>query len=244
MRLINLCLLVSFVILGIIVNLANAQIMGWEAENFLSKDGDEIQVLTPPFDTADSAGNNYIISESSGGAFVGVPNGPVANFNFSGAWFKYKFNVRTTGDWYFWGRAIAPAGADNSFLWHFDAADADIKPEEGPVWDFNEAGNFPLGGEKVAGSDPDRDDKSWIWFRLFARDELQNQGASYDNPVPRKLTAGSHTFHLVHREDGAFLDWIFATMDKTFDANKTSPPEPSEDVELQGKLTTTWGQIK
>lgn len=241
MRFVNFCLLVSFVILSIVANPVDAGTISWEAEISKGEKG-LIEVLKAPFRTTDSNGVDYEISEASGGKFVGVPNGPG---NFSSSWLKYMFNVPAEGDWYFWARGIAPTGADNSFLWGLDIADADAaapddnNPEHN-IWDLHEQGNFPLGGEA---NDPNRDDKVWVWFRLSSRSgPFPGGGAVYDNPPPMPLTAGNHTLHLIHREDGVFIDWFFATTDKAFDANKTAP-EPKA-VKSRGKLAATWGRLK
>jgi hypothetical protein len=242
MRTITLSL-VSFAILSLVVYQATAQEIGWEAENFNAKNGEILEVLNPPFDTTDSDGNAYTISEASGGAFVGSANGGPGNDQ--GSWLKYEFNVPLGGDWYFWFRVIAPTGADNSFYWFFDGADADAVSadnENTNIQDFNESGNFPFG----EGNEGDR--TQWAWFRLSSRTGPFEPfpGISYEDPTPLPLTAGSHTLHLIHREDGAHMDWIYATMDAGYDANQT-PPDITllgTAVELQGKITTTWGNLK
>jgi hypothetical protein len=252
--------LVSFVILSIVAYQADAQTMSWQAEDFAATnqgDGDGIQILEPPLDTADSDGNTYQIAEASGGKFIGTPNGGAGN---AAAWVKYEFNVPQGGDWYFWGRVIATTTGDDSFYWGIDIADADAEANADTeiidVWDFNELCNCPL-GDCVFPQPPD-----WLWFRLSARGNPANgpfpangigcdpdpQGIDYENPIPLSLTAGTHTLHIIGREDGTFLDWIYATMDAAFDANENPPliTDIANDtaVELQGKLTTTWGQLK
>jgi hypothetical protein len=196
--------------------------------------------LKPPFDTATSDGVAYQITEASGGAFIGNPNGGADNDN---SWVKYEFNVSKGGDWYFWGRAIATSTADDSVFWMTDGADADAVSADNDktnIWDFYEYDNFPLGPDTLFPT-------KWVWFRLSARAAgpfpvgPNGDGIDYNNPIPLTLTAGKHTFHIINRESGTFLDVIFATMDKAFDANTTSPETA---VEPQSKLTTTWGQLK
>jgi hypothetical protein len=213
--------------------------VGWEVENFNAKNGGVLEVLNPPFDTTDSDGNAYTISEASGGAFVGSANGGPGNDQ--GSWLKYEFNVPLGGDWYFWFRVIAPTGADNSFYWFFDGADADAVSadnENTNIQDFNESGNFPFG----EGNEGDR--TQWAWFRLSSRTGPFEPfpGISYEDPTPLPLTAGGHSLHLIHREDGAYMDRIYATMDAGFDANENPPPTVA--VEQQGKSTITWGNLK
>jgi hypothetical protein len=238
MRSITLFSLVSFVILSIAAYQVNAQTMSWQAERFTAQNGGAIQILKPPFDTADSNGNAYQITEAYGGAFIGNPNGGADN---DGSWVKYEFTVPQEGDWYLWGRAISTSDADDSFFWMIDGADADAVSEDNSntnIWDFNELDNCPL-GECLAFS------TDWLWFRLSSRTGPfplgpTGQGIDYADPIPLPLTAGTHTLHIINRESGTFLDMIYATMDKTFDANETEPTA----VELQGKLTTTWGNLK
>ncbi len=228
--------LVSLIILSLVAYQAKAAEIGWDAEKFTQKNGAAIQVLKPPFKTANSTGVAFEIAEAYGGAFIGEPNGGIADS--SGSWLKYAFSAPVAGDWYFWGRIIGPDDADDSFFWNIDIADADATSASPPnnIWDFNESGNLPLG-------DPTKVDRTqWIWFRLSSRTGPFPgfPGIDYSNPTPLPLTAGTHTLHLIHREGGVYLDAIFATTDKAFDANKTAPIP----VEPKGKLATTWGNLK
>ena len=101
------------------------------------------------------------------------------------------------------------------------------------IWDFFEAEALRVGYTT-----------EWIWFRLNTRDgpfegtELIQHG---DDPVPVELSDGDHTLHIAHREDGTYIDKIFATTDVEFDPNET---DPQTAVEAQNKLTTTWGALK
>jgi hypothetical protein len=232
MRFITFCFLVGFVILSIVTHEVDAQeYIGWEAENFAGASDPPMDVHEIPLETADVNGAVYTISEASGDAFIGLANGEGA----AGSWLMYEFNVPVAGDWYFWVRAIAPTGSDNSFYWGLDVADV---ADATKILDFNELGNFP-GPAGDTANDPafDAERKNWMWFRFISRAEI-----SYDNPTPWNLT-GSHTLHLVHREDGAFMDWIYGTTDRAFDANETPPDGPSA-VEPQAKLAATWGELK
>ena len=242
MRSITLFSLVSFALLSIAAYQVNAQTMGWEAENFTSMNGTAIQVIKPPLDTANSDGVAYQITEASGGAFIGNPNNSGAA-DSDGSWVKYEFNASKGGDWFFWFRAIATTGSDDSVFWMIDGADADARAEDNDktnIQDFNEQNNCPLGPDCVFST-------NWTWFRLSARVAgpfpigPAGSGIDYANPIPLTLTAGKHTLYIISRESGTFLDKIFATMDKAFDANTTSPETA---VEPQAKLTTTWGQLK
>jgi hypothetical protein len=211
--------------------------ISWEAETFAASNGTAMEVLTPPYPTVNSDGLAFTISEASG-QFVGTPNDGAADN--SGAWFKYDFPITVAGDWYLWALITAPTGADDSFFWGVDIADADAVAEDTAItniWDLNEQGNFPF-GEGNAG-----DLTRWMWFRLSSRTgPFPNfPGVDYDNPTPLNLAAGRHTFHLIHREGGTFVDKFFVTNDAGFDANEI---DPATAVEPQGKLSTLWGDLK
>jgi hypothetical protein len=240
MKTITFFSLVGFVLLSVVAHQAVGQsFMSWEAEQYASMNGDAIQTLNSVFKATDSDGVEFEITEASNDTFIGVPNGPG---NDSGAWLKYEFPIRVEGDWHFWGRVIAPTGADNSFFWAFDMADADAAPNAAGtnIWDFNEAAgesiNFPFGDGITA-----EQKKMWIWFRLGSRAGPFPGRGSYDDPTGANLTVGQHTLHIIHREDGAYIDKFFATTKADFDANET---DPATAVDAKGKLATSWGNLK
>ncbi len=209
--------------------------VSWEAEDFDAINGDKFEVFEVPSDQPGNAGEgveDYTVAEASGGAFIGSPNGVS---NDGDAWVKYTFSVEAD-DWHFWGRVIAPSVADNSMYWAFDIADGDAVSNNNDtinIWDFFEAESLRVNYTT-----------EWVWFRLNTRDgpfegtELVQHG---DDPVPVNLTDGEHTLHLVHREDGTYVDQIFATTDVAFNPNETHPQTP---VEPQNKLAITWGTLK
>ena len=220
----------------LIVSPAFAQkYISWEAEDFNDSNGAKFEIFEVPSDQPGNAGegvDDYTVAEASGGAFIGSANG---TGNDGGDWVKYEFSV-DADDWHFWGRVIAPSVADNSAYWVFDAADGDVASTNNAtmnIWDFFEAGELR-----------ENYTTDWVWFRLNSRDgpfeglELIQHG---DDPVPVELDAGEHTLHLAHREDGTYIDQIFATTDVEFDPNET---DPQTAVEPQNKLTTTWGALK
>ncbi len=218
------------------------RVMFWEAENFTANNGNGIELFNPPHQDTGVNNAQYEIVEASGNAFVGSANGAGDNTN---SWFKYVFNSSVAGDWYFWGRVIGPPNSNNSFFWSVDISDADAKSEDNGkvnLWDFNEAAgesvNFPFGNPAPANIL-----YQWTWYRLSSRSGPFPGRGSYDNPTPLVLTAGKHTFQLIHREDGAYLDAVFATTDKAFDANET-PPDGKLSVEPHGRLTTMWANLR
>jgi len=233
---------VSVVLLGLIVIEADAQFIGWEAENYSTSNGNPLTgdptgyfvVLNPPLtETADpdQHGGQFDITEASGNTFLGIPNSPEPLEG--GIWVKYEFEIPEAGDWYFWGRVIAPSLFDNSFYWAFDIDDADALSTNNAtinVWDLNEAIgdsiNFPLGRDITL-----EQREQWTWFRISSRDgPYPYGGENYGDPTPLDFTPGTHTLHLIDREKGVFVDRFFATTEKSFDANDTepAPPDPSE----------------
>jgi hypothetical protein len=241
MRSITVFSLVSLALLSIIAHQAVGQsFISWEAEQFTASNGDAFETLTPSFKATDSDGVEFDITEASGDVFLSSANGLG---NDSGSWLKYEFNIGVAGDWYFWGRVIAPTGADNSFYWAFDIDDADavsVDNEITNIWDYNEAAgesiNFPF-GDGISAAEK----QQWIWFRISSRTGPFPGRGSYDDPTPLNFTAGKHTLHLIHREDGTYVDKIFATTEAGFNANET---DPATSVQPQGKLATKWGDVK
>ncbi len=209
----------------------------WQAEGFSEQVGDGFQVFTVPLTDTDRDGNEYTITEASGNMFAGTLN----NAGGDGT-LKYVINLAVGGEWYFWGKAIAPTGGENSFFWGFDIPDADaVRDGAGMnIWDYNEvvdpgSNNFPFGDPP-----PDEVKFGFTWYRASSRNGPFTGTGNYDDPTPISLSAGEHTFHLAIREDGAYMDAFFVTTDRTFDARFMEPAA----VEPQGKLTTTWGDLK
>ena len=220
----------------------NAAEISWEAEKFAKKKGESIKVYkagdkvkgTPDEQIDGKPIPDRAVSKASGNAFIGVDNGVATD----GSWVKYEFSVPVGGDWYFWGKVIAPSVADNSFHWGIDIKDEEAKKaddDKNNIWDFFEK------EELRAYYTTD-----WVWFRLNSRsgkpfpglelDQYINFGDTYD-PTPLNLSAGKHTFHLIDREDGTFIDALFATTSR---AHRQSPTA----VEATDKLATLWGDLK
>ncbi len=209
--------------------------ISWEAENFDAINGDKFEVFEAPSEqpgNAEEGVDDYTVAEATGGAFIGSANGAG---NDGDAWVKYEFSVEAD-DWHFWGRVIAPSVADNSMYWAFDIADGDAVSNNNAtmnIWDFYEQEELRVNYTT-----------EWVWFRFNTRDgpfegtELIQHG---DDAVPVNLADGEHTLHLVHREDGTYIDNIFATTDAEFNPNET---EPQTDVAPRNKLATTWGSLK
>ena len=237
-----------FVGLVVLATPVAAQKIEFEAEDFVDSFGNVWEVFDPPFDApvqqhAQIAKEidgkaDYTIEEASGDAFVGIPNGVGDKQNVpGGGWLKYEFNVPKQANWYLWGRAIAPTAGDNSCYWARDADDGDADSNDDNVnniWDMFENAGFV--------NDLTSD---WHWFLInsrtgpFAGNENEQTGP---NPKPLNIRAGTHTLHIVHREDGLFFDWFMATTDKGLDPNRDGSTVRA--VSSVGRLATMWGDIK
>ena len=66
---------------------------------------------------------NRVVDKASGNSFIGQDNGVAGD----GSWVKYEFSVPVGGDWYLWGKVIAPSVADNSFHWGVNIKDEEAK---------------------------------------------------------------------------------------------------------------------
>ena len=226
---------VSAAFLCVAAYTATAAVYGWEAEDFDSSEGDPLSVFDVPFTTTASTGVEFTIDEARGDQFMGTEDagGPI------GGYFTLTrgISLPAAGDWHFWMRAIGPPTGDNSFFWTIDGA-LDIGGADMNIQDFHEAAgasnNFPFGD-----SPTEEQLHSWAWYRFGSREGPFEGGG--DEPVPINLSAGFHAFNLAGREDGAFLDMVFATTDPDFDANATPPPASVDPVD---KLTTTWASMK
>jgi len=215
----------------------------WEAEKFIKKKGNSIKVYKTGFKAKGNPDQqiggkpikDFVISQASNRSFVGINNGVAPD----GSWLKYEFSLPTKNKWYFWGKVIAPSVANNSFHWGIDIADGEAKKEDDNncnVWDFFEKEEL----RKNYSTD-------WIWFRLNSRTGNPFPGQELDqhgpNPTPVELVTGKHTFHLIDREAGTFIDAFFATTDKRFDVNKAGLRAKLA-VETEMSLPAVWGGLK
>ena len=219
---------------------------GWEAEDFTTSEGGFLGVFDVPFTATDFDEVEYTIEEAYGDQFIGSTKNSVGRIaGAMGGLFivTYAIELPAGGDWYFWGRGIGPKDWDNSFFWIIDEAPS-IGGAGMNIWEFNEltgqSNNFPFGNPP-----PKEVTYGWAWYRISSR--LGPFEGGGDEAVPIELSAGSHAFHLAGREDGAYMDVLFATTESDFDANATAPSEATIQplaVAPGGKLTTTWGSMK
>jgi hypothetical protein len=224
-------LALSLVVVCLAAYTAVAAEYGWEAENFAARDGDGPGVFSVPLNATDGTGVNFTIDEAYSNKFAGSEDGS----GLTGV-VTYGIRLPASGSWHFWGRAIGPPTGDNSFFWSIDGPAA-VGGAGMEIWDFNEAAgssnNFPLGDPPPKGAL-----QKWMWFRISSR-EGPYKGVGND-AVGIKLSRGGHVFNMAIREDGAYMDALFGTTDASFDANVTAPTA----VEPQGKLATTWANMK
>jgi len=249
----------SLFILGFAVYQVNAQnTFVIEAEDFNASKGETWQKLTPPVtvmtNTASSSwapeldDNGSMILEftidDASGDFIGNADRTGVNDD----WVRYDFNVPTTGDWYIWAKIIAPTIGDNSWYIGVDISDdqaVSADDDNMNTWDFHEAAETP--DDDIGTPLNMRMTTEWVWFPLCSRTGNPFPGTEAvqfgPDPVPLSLTAGEHTFHIAWRE-ASFGDIIFGTMEHPSVCNPYKAPGCVTAVEPQGKLTTTWGQLK
>ena len=202
----------------------------WEAEDFDERVGNAPDVFEPPLQTSDGNGAAYNIPDASGDAFVGSEEASAKTGSLT-----YNLRIPSTGDWYIWGRAIGPPTGDNSFFWGIDLDDlatVDGDPNSN-IWDFNEAAgvslNFPLGNPA-----PEAVIHGWAWYLLSSREGPFPGTGDVNNPIPLELTAGTHTFLVAIREDGAYLDAFYATK------SANSNPNDDDPVAAPGRQIDAW----
>ena len=246
----------SLFILGFAVCQVNAQSFFIEAEAFDDIKGESWQIITPPatvmtnpassswapeLDDNGTMMTEFTINKACGD-FIGNADRTGVNDD----WVKYVLNFPAAGDWYMWAKVIAATIGDNS--WHIgvDIPDANAVSADNDdinIWDFHESADTP--DDDIGTPLNMRMTTEWFWFRLSSRNGNPFPGIEVEqfgpNPTPLPLTAGEHTFHVAWRE-ASFGDIIFGTMDASDDPN--TGPECITAVEPQGKLTTTWGQLK
>ncbi len=108
MRSIHVFVFLGIAVLLCFVSQAYTAEISWEAEKFIEKKGDSLKVYKAGFKAKGNPDENvkdFVISQASGGSFVGQDNGVAAD----GSWLKYEFSVPVGGDWYLWGKVIAPS---------------------------------------------------------------------------------------------------------------------------------------
>ncbi len=247
MRSMTITFLTGFAIMNFAAIQMNAETFHFEAEDFIDSKGMDWEVLKAPFNAPVQVHEHmakeirgkakFTIDGASNGAFIGIPNGPGDRLNvLGGAWIKYEFNVPAEGSYYMWSRAIAPTVGDNSIYWALDIDNDKAVSEDNKdmnICDFYEAAQF----RQNLSAD-------WVWFRINSRSGPFNGPEATQNgqnPKPLRLSAGDHTLHVVHREDGIYFDVIFGTTNKAQDPSKILA---SLAVSPQGKLAITWGNVK
>jgi len=249
----------SIFILGLAIYQANAQkFFLIEAEDFDASQGESWQVLTPPvtvmtnpassswapeLDDDGTMMTEFTINDAYGDI---IGNSDLTGVN--GDWVKYVFDVPVAGDWYIWARVVAATIGDNSWYIGVDISDdqaVSADDDNMNTWDFHEAAEVP--DDDIGTALNTRMTTKWVWLPLCSRTGNPFPGTEAvqfgPNPVPLPLTAGEHTFHIAWRE-ATFGDQIFGTMEHPSVCSPYKDPGCVVAVEPQGKLTTTWGQLK
>jgi hypothetical protein len=139
----------------------------------------ESGTLTAPMAAADDA-------NASGAKYIVVATG------LTGGKAVYNFTVPGAGDYYVWGRYIAPGANNNSFHVSMDSDTVDNDPSDAvsTIWDL------PV-------------QAAWTWIKVSMR--IDAAGTTKD--LTFKLTAGAHVLYVNEREDSSQLDALVITSD-------------------------------
>jgi hypothetical protein len=140
----------------------------------------ESGTLTDPMAAADDA-------NASGVKYVVVAAG------LTGGKAVYNFTVPVAGDYYVWGRYIAPGDANNSFhvSMDTDTVDNDASDAVSTIWDL------PI-------------QTAWTWIKVNMRIDAVLET---DMDLTFKLSAGAHVLYVNEREDSSQLDALVVTND-------------------------------
>jgi len=189
-----------------------------EAENGVVT---EPMVVAAPADAAAMGGPEP--GAPSGGAFVWAPGEPLLGDptdHMGGT--ALTVDIPSAGTYAVWGLVTAWDGNSDSFWVKIDGADPDEQPQE------TQNTHFRWGVEQ--GND-------WHWDRI-------NQwldGGTFEREW--ELSGGSSTLNIFTRETACMLDYVLVT-----DNLSENPDDinfvPPADVEAQGKLTTTWAELR
>ncbi|MCH8290411.1 hypothetical protein IH992_04825 [Candidatus Poribacteria bacterium] len=166
-------------------------------------------------------------SAPSRGNFVWMPGPPVAGGGGEG-WAEFTINIPAAGTYALWGKVTAWDGNSDSFWVTWQPAD----PDE----DAQETQNTQFRWGVAQGND-------WHWDKI----NHWLDGGTFEREW-RFDTAGKTTLRIGVREDATMLDVIFVTDNLSDDEAEVNPRDPTAEdlvsVEPQGKLATSWAQIK
>src|SRR5262249_15640787 len=131
-------------------------------------------------------------ANASGGSYIMVPAAGV------GGKAVFTVMIPADGDYYVWGRVLAPTDANNSFHFSVDADTVDNAASDGTstIWDLTITTTF-----------------------AFNKLNMRIDAAGTDQNITTHLTAGSHTIYLNQREDQTGLDRFIFSSDPNFVPN-------------------------
>ena len=166
--------------------------------------------------------------EASGGQYVWM-EGPKATGGGDQGWAEFNINIPAAGKYALWGRVFVWDGNSDSFWVTWQPSDPDEDPQV--------TKNFEYRWSIATRNE-------WHWDRI---NHWLNSG-TFDR-VWEFDSAGETTLRIAVREDAAKLDVVFITDNLSDNVDEVNPRNPTAEdistpVEVQNKLTTTWGKIK
>ena len=167
-------------------------------------------------------------AKASGGKFIWMEGKPATGGGGKG-WAEFIINLPKAGTYALWGKVLAWDGNSDSFWVTWQPAD--------PNEDAQATQNVQFRWGVAQGND-------WHWDRI----NHWLDAGTFDREWKFNQT-GKTTLRLAVREDATMLDVIFITDNLSAEEAEAKPRTPNASdaatpVEVKGKLTSTWAQMK
>lgn len=167
-------------------------------------------------------------AKASGGKFIWMEGKPATGGGGKG-WAEWSINIPKAGTYALWGKVLAWDGNSDSFWVTWQPADPneDAQATKNVQFRWGVAGGPAWHWDRI---------NHWLDAGTFDREWKFNQ-------------AGKTTLRIAVREDAAMLDVIFITDNLSAEEAEAKPRTPNASdadvpVEVKGKLTSTWAQMK
>ncbi|HIA69056.1 TPA: hypothetical protein EYN98_24060 [Candidatus Poribacteria bacterium] len=167
-------------------------------------------------------------AKASGGKFIWMEGKPATGGGGKG-WAEFIINLPKAGTYALWGKVLAWDGNSDSLWVTWQPAD--------PNEDAQATQNVQFRWGVTQGND-------WHWDRI----NHWLDAGTFDREWKFNQT-GKTTLRLAVREDATMLDVIFITDNLSAEEAEAKPRTPNASdaatpVEVKGKLTSTWAQMK
>ena len=167
-------------------------------------------------------------AKASGGKFIWMEGEPATGGGGKG-WAEFIINLPKAGTYALWGKVLAWDGNSDSLWVTWQPAD--------PNEDAQATNNVQFRWGVAQGND-------WHWDRI----NHWLDAGTFDREWKFNQT-GKTTLRLAVREDATMLDVIFITDNLSAEEAEAKPHNPNASdaatpVEVKGKLTSTWAQMK